>query len=178
MSAQDARKVISRAVQDETFRNQLFSNPDAALAEYSLDEQEISALRGIPAETIDDFANRLDERISMSLFAFGGEAMGGDAAGGSAMGGDAAGGSAMGGDAAGGSAYGGDAAGGYAAGGDAAGGEAAGGEAAGGEAAGGEAAGGGSGPVGEGRPTSWLERLGEALGIGSSGSSSDGSDYY
>ncbi len=81
MSASEARKVVGKAVRDETFRSQLFSDPDAALAGYDLTAEEKSALRGIPAETLDDFANNLDDRISMSLinsyFTFAGPEMSG-----------------------------------------------------------------------------------------------------
>ena len=54
MSAEESRKVVSRAVIDEEFRNTLFSNPDKALEGYDLTPEEVSALRSIPAETIDD----------------------------------------------------------------------------------------------------------------------------
>ena len=81
MSAEETRKVVSRAVMDEEFRNTLFSNPDKALEGYDLTPEEINALRSIPAETIDEFANNLDERISMSLVAFGEMAMGDFASG-------------------------------------------------------------------------------------------------
>jgi len=84
MSAKDARKVVSKAVMDETFRNLLFSNPDKALAGYDLTEDEVNALRAIPAETIDDFANNLEERISMSLVTGAFEAFGSAAAAGGA----------------------------------------------------------------------------------------------
>ena len=75
MSAEESRKVVSRAVMDEDFRKTLFSDPDKALTGYDLTPNEITALRSIPAETIDDFANNLDERISRSFLAMGLEAM-------------------------------------------------------------------------------------------------------
>ncbi len=67
MSAKEARKVVTRAVTDNNFRELLFENPDKALAGYQLTPVEVEALRGIHSESIDDFANNLDERISMSL---------------------------------------------------------------------------------------------------------------
>lgn len=67
MSVEDARKVVSRAVLEAEFRTLLFEDPDQALAEYELSPQEREALRSMPAETIEDFANNLEERISMSL---------------------------------------------------------------------------------------------------------------
>jgi pentapeptide MXKDX repeat protein len=180
MSAEESRKVVSRAVMDEEFRNTLFSDPDKALVDYDLTPEEVTALRAIPTETIDDFANNLDERISMSLLAFGadlmggdafgGDAMGGDAMGGDAFGGDAMGGDAMGGDAMGGDAMGGDAMGGDALGGDALGGDAMGGDALGGDALGGDAMGAGVGGSAAAAQTgNWLARLAAALGIGGGG---------
>jgi uncharacterized protein YjbI with pentapeptide repeats len=76
MSVDGTRKVVSRAVLEEDFRRQLFSDPDAALEGYDLTVDEKSALRSIPAETIDNFANNLEERISLSLVAFGAELFG------------------------------------------------------------------------------------------------------
>jgi len=94
MSQEEARKVVSKAVTDEEFRKTLFSDPDKALSGYDLNEDEVGALRAIPAETIDDFANNLDERISMSFFAFGAELFGSEVHGGSvAAGGTTEGGS-------------------------------------------------------------------------------------
>ncbi|MGW8227007.1 MAG: Franean1_4349 family RiPP, partial [Anaerolineales bacterium] len=96
MSAEESRKVVSRAVMEEDFRNQLFSDPDTALVGYDLTPEEINALRSIPAETIDEFANNLDERISMSLLYFGADLMGGEAMGGEARGSEAMGSEARG----------------------------------------------------------------------------------
>ena len=114
MSMQDTRKVVSRAVMDEGFRRTLFSDPDSALAGYDLTAEEVQALRAIPAETIDDFANHLEERISMSVISFGAEAFGAHAEGSAARGAHAAGSAAHGGQAEGGAAYGAHAAGGSA----------------------------------------------------------------
>jgi hypothetical protein len=66
MSTEDTRKVVSRAVRDEEYRKTLYSDPERALQGYDLTPEEVNALRAIPAETIDDFANNLDERISLS----------------------------------------------------------------------------------------------------------------
>ena len=111
MSVQDTRKVVSRAVMDEGFRRTLFSDPDKALADYDLTPNEVQALRSLPAETIDDFANHLEERISMSVISFGAEAFGSQAEGSSAYGSQAegshaAGSAAYGGQAEGSAAYG------------------------------------------------------------------------
>ena len=71
MSKEESRKVVNRAVMDEEFRLTLYSDPDKALAEYALSDEEKSVLRAIPAETIDAYANELEERISLSLLALG-----------------------------------------------------------------------------------------------------------
>ena len=190
MSAEESRKVVSRAVMEEDFRNQLFSDPDKALVGYDLTPDEINALRSIPAETIDEFANNLDERISMSLLYFGADAMGGEAMGGEAMGSEARGFEAMGGEAMGSEAEGSEAMGGEAMGSEARGYEAMGSEAEGSEAMGSEAEGSeamgaeaegseamGAGGAGASGAGNWLQRLSTALGIGNQGSGS-GNDYY
>jgi hypothetical protein len=76
MSVDGTRKVVSRAVLEQDFRKQLFSDPDTALEGYDLTVEEKSVLCSIPAETIDNFANNLEERISLSLVAFGAEMFG------------------------------------------------------------------------------------------------------
>jgi len=111
MSTEDTRKVVSRAVLDEEFRKTLYGDPNKALEGYDLSPEEIQALRAVPAETIDEFANSLEERISMAVVAFGIDSMGGDAAGGNYFGGKAAGADASGADYYGGRAAGADAAG-------------------------------------------------------------------
>ena len=68
MSAEESRKVVSRAVMDEEFRNTLFSDPDKALVGYDLTPEEINALRSIPAETIDNFANNLEFNLFYKNF--------------------------------------------------------------------------------------------------------------
>ena len=81
MSAEDTRKVVSRAVLDEEYRKTLYSDPAQALQGYDLTSEEVNALRAIPAETIDDFANNLEERISLSLVTFGAATTGAEARG-------------------------------------------------------------------------------------------------
>ena len=56
--------VIGKAVLDSQFREVLFANPEEALAEYDLTEEETTALRAIDFETMESFAGTLDERIS------------------------------------------------------------------------------------------------------------------
>ena len=73
MSKEESRKVVNRAVIEEEFRLALYNEPEKALAGYDLTDEEKSVLRSIPAETIDAFANELEERISLSLLALGSE---------------------------------------------------------------------------------------------------------
>src|SRR5512134_328124 len=96
MSQESTRKIISRAVTDETFRRELFTDPDPIFAQYDLTDEERNALRSIPAETMDDFANQLEKRISMSLIMFGAEASGAHSAGAQATGAHSSGASAAG----------------------------------------------------------------------------------
>ncbi len=165
MSAEESRKVVSRAVMDEEFRNTLFSNPDKALAGYELTPEEVSALRSIPAETIDEFANNLDERISMSLLGFGEFAMGDGVYGEMTMGdqvsGDVATGDLVAGDVATGDLVAGDVATGDFVGGEVVSGEVVSGEVVAGDVAAGDAA------ASAGR--SWVARLAGALGFGAGG---------
>ena len=85
MSMTSARKVVGRAVFDVGFRKMFFDNPAEALKGYDLSADEFAALGAIPADMLDDFAHNLDERIAMSLLAFGAEDWDGDRMGGEAM---------------------------------------------------------------------------------------------
>ena len=53
---------------DPEFRELLFSEPDKAVAEYHLDEDEIASLKGIDREKFDAVATGLEERISRAGF--------------------------------------------------------------------------------------------------------------
>ena len=68
MSAKEARKVVSRAIVEADFRERLYSNPGEALSEYDLTQEENDALRAIPAEFVENCAETLPERLSMSIF--------------------------------------------------------------------------------------------------------------
>jgi hypothetical protein len=69
MTKEAVEAIIGKAVLDSQFREALFANPEEALAEYDLTEEEIAALRAIDFETMESFAGTLDERISkMQLF--------------------------------------------------------------------------------------------------------------
>ncbi len=69
MTKEAVEAIIGKAVLESQFREALFANPEEALAEYDLTEEEIAALRAIDFETMETFAGTLDERISkMHLF--------------------------------------------------------------------------------------------------------------
>jgi hypothetical protein len=63
--AQDAvSQIIGRAVTDAEFRSLLFSNPEQALQDYDLSGDEIEALKNLKQEDLEDFATKLDSRIT------------------------------------------------------------------------------------------------------------------
>ena len=64
MSKEALQSVIGKAVTDAQFRNTLFADPDTALAGYDLTPSEIAALKAIDAETLDNVAGDLDDRMS------------------------------------------------------------------------------------------------------------------
>ncbi len=69
MSKEAVQAVISKAVTDSKFREELFANPDQALSGYELTEAEVAALRHVDAETMESLAGTLDERISKAFAA-------------------------------------------------------------------------------------------------------------
>lgn len=70
MSAKETRRVVRKAVTDETFRKLLFRNPGQALSGFDLTKEERKALQGLPAEPLEAFAEGVDERISFSVLSF------------------------------------------------------------------------------------------------------------
>jgi hypothetical protein len=68
MSQQVVEQVIGRAVTDPEFRNLLFSDPDQALAGYDLTEEERKAILAMESKHVEDFAGKLDARITKSKF--------------------------------------------------------------------------------------------------------------
>jgi hypothetical protein len=68
MSREAVETIIGKAVLDDEFREALFANPERALEGYDLTEEEVAALKGIDAETMDALAGTLDERISKADF--------------------------------------------------------------------------------------------------------------
>lgn len=64
MSKQALEKLFGKAVTDSSFRAELLSNPEKALAGYDLSEDEIKAIKAMDRSSIEKFAGGLDERIS------------------------------------------------------------------------------------------------------------------
>ena len=59
--------VIGRAILDEEFRWDLFAEPEAALVEYELTEDEMAALRSADAESLDACARTIGRRLAFSI---------------------------------------------------------------------------------------------------------------
>jgi hypothetical protein len=64
MSQEAVQNLIGRAVMDEAFRKQLFSDPDKAFQGYDLTSEEKDLLRNLDPDEVANFAGKLDERIT------------------------------------------------------------------------------------------------------------------
>ena len=64
MSVESVKQIIGRAVSEPAYRELLFSNPDEALKQYELTDQERTALKAVKSEDFDILAGELAERIS------------------------------------------------------------------------------------------------------------------
>ena len=64
MSETIVKEIIERAIEDETFRKQLFNDPETALKEYDLTDKERGLLEGLTEENFDDFAGGLGDRTT------------------------------------------------------------------------------------------------------------------
>lgn len=64
MSLEDVKQVIGRAVIDAEFRELLFTDPDSALQDYDLDEEELAGLKKMEKEKFSSLADALEERVS------------------------------------------------------------------------------------------------------------------
>ncbi|GAB4272520.1 MAG: Franean1_4349 family RiPP [Candidatus Promineifilaceae bacterium] len=62
MSDQTVKEIIERALNDKAFRQLLFKNPDEALKEYDLTDEERKILEGLDEDNFDDFAGGLGDR--------------------------------------------------------------------------------------------------------------------
>ncbi|RMD47754.1 MAG: hypothetical protein D6835_07050 [Candidatus Thermofonsia bacterium] len=62
MSDQTVKEIIERAINDKAFRQLLFKNPDEALKDYDLTDEERQILEGLDEDNFDDFAGGLGDR--------------------------------------------------------------------------------------------------------------------
>lgn len=67
MSQQALEAVIGRAILDEAFRLALFAEPEAALVDYELTEDEVAALKRVDAESLDACAYSIKQRVASGL---------------------------------------------------------------------------------------------------------------
>lgn len=56
MSAETVDTVLAKAMNDATFAEALFTNPDQALAGYDLTEEEMQSLKNMSREDFDKYA--------------------------------------------------------------------------------------------------------------------------
>ncbi len=77
MSREDLTAIVNRALTDEEYRAKLVSDPDAALADYELDEEEEKMVRNLSAEAFEELSMDLEKRQSKSGFLGGLSLMGG-----------------------------------------------------------------------------------------------------
>lgn len=68
MSAETVQEIIVKAVTDEDFRELLFSDPDKALGDFELTDEEAAGLRAMEREKFDAVAGELEERVSRAGF--------------------------------------------------------------------------------------------------------------
>ena len=64
MSQDAVSQIIGRAVIDSEFRETLFSNPEQALEDYNLTDDEKESLKNLKREDLEDFSTKLDSRIT------------------------------------------------------------------------------------------------------------------
>jgi hypothetical protein len=62
MSQSPLKDVLERAIDDANFRQLLFHNPDEALKDYNLSEEDRKRLSNLNEDTFDDFAGPLTGR--------------------------------------------------------------------------------------------------------------------
>ena len=70
MSYEAVQAVLERTVTDPTFRTQLFTQPEAALAEYELSSDENSALRELCVDAGQSESAALDRRETKKVLPF------------------------------------------------------------------------------------------------------------
>jgi hypothetical protein len=71
MSDKVVKEIIDKAISDETFRNQLFTDPEAALKGYDLTDDERKTLAGLNKDNFDEFAGGLGDRTTKGSWTIG-----------------------------------------------------------------------------------------------------------
>lgn len=71
MGLTGVQAVIGRAATDAEFRKMLLDNPDEALAEFDLTDEEREALKNLDSEKLESFSQSLDERLTKGWSRFG-----------------------------------------------------------------------------------------------------------
>ncbi len=64
MSQEAVTQIVTKALNDSEFREQLFDHPDTALAGFELTEEERNGLSGLTREEFDAYATDIEERLS------------------------------------------------------------------------------------------------------------------
>jgi hypothetical protein len=68
MSKETIETVLTRAMDDESFAELLFTNADQALAGYDLTQEELEAFKKMPREELDKYAKASpEERKSLGV---------------------------------------------------------------------------------------------------------------
>jgi hypothetical protein len=67
MSQEVLQAVIRRAIEDEAFRQLLFSDPQTALEGFNLTDEEQALFEGLNQENFEEFAGRLGGRDTKGL---------------------------------------------------------------------------------------------------------------
>lgn len=69
MSTQTVETVLNRAISDQTFREQLFANPDQALAGFELSAEELASFKSMSQADFETLAKATpEERISFARY--------------------------------------------------------------------------------------------------------------
>ncbi len=71
MSAETVQEIIVKAVTDKEYRELLFSDPDRALENFELTDEEVTALKELEREQFDAVEGELEERVSRAGFGLG-----------------------------------------------------------------------------------------------------------
>ena len=64
MSIENVQTIIGKAIMETEYRELLFTEPDNALEDYELTEEEKSVLKGMERDKFDTVASELEDRIS------------------------------------------------------------------------------------------------------------------